>query len=65
MVNLNFPEHILDGKLQPPTHKLSKLSHLLAESKWKHIRYPRMFLDLTDFQFFPTEMEALSFRLKL
>ena len=43
------------------SHKLShKLSRLLDESKWKHIRRPEMLLKLTNFQFSNTEIEALS-----
>ena len=46
-------------------HKLSnKLTHLLDESKWKHIGSPEMVLNLTDFKFSTTEMEALSLGLK-
>ena len=45
--------------------KLSNKSlHPLAESKWKHIGYHEMVVNLTDFQFSTTEIEAFSFGLK-
>ena len=42
----------------------NKLSHLLAESKWEHIGHPEMVLNLKEFPFSTTEIEARSFGLK-
>ena len=42
----------------------NKLFRLLEESKWKHIGCPEMVVNLTNFQFSTTKMEAISLGLK-
>ena len=55
--------HSVNKKLRK--YKRSQnLSHLLNENEWKYIGRCEMVLDLTDFQFSTTEIEALSQRQK-